>query len=420
MARKLLEIAKSILIVLLVLAIVVLTLLALPAKTITSTPWLAAILRPVAPLFGLSQSELTYTGEPVGTEIHGAAQPVAISVCNEAGRMSAQYDFAALDTLYEQLGGYLAQALDSAQAAEPVSRQTLTDALSGSSIAFCYPAATRPAVAAAWLNASAPDLPESQWFVLSAEDGAVYLYLSGTACARSRTGLPAAQLESAVDIYQPDGSFFAFENASYARAAALSLVCPSAQPADAVTVNPCEARFVSALASSLGFNPYGDAKYVDPSGTTSFTETTHALSVTAGGRIQLQVFEPMERFTAASDSLEGRIETARELLAAISGSALGEARLYLTAAQEQDGQTVCEFSYYLAGVRVSAIEPARVTFTGSRVTQVSLTLRTCQLTAERPALLPPAQAAAILRAGQLLTLRYVEQSEGVLTPAWKG
>ena len=71
-------------------------------------------------------------------------------------------------------------------------------------------------------------------------------------------------------------------------------------------------------------------------------------------------------------------------------------------------------------MRVSAIEPARVTFTGSRVTQVSLTLRTCQLTAERPALLPPAQAAAILRAGQLLTLRYVEQSEGVLTPAWKG
>ena len=90
MARKILEIFKDILIVLLALAIVVLTLLALPAKTITSTPWLAAVLRPVAPLFGLSQSELAYTGEAVRSEVHGAAQPIAITVRNDAGRMSAQ------------------------------------------------------------------------------------------------------------------------------------------------------------------------------------------------------------------------------------------------------------------------------------------------------------------------------------------
>ena len=66
MARKILEIFKDVLIVVLALAIVVLTLLALPARTITSTPWLAAILRPVAPLFGLSQSELTYSGDMKG------------------------------------------------------------------------------------------------------------------------------------------------------------------------------------------------------------------------------------------------------------------------------------------------------------------------------------------------------------------
>ena len=75
MARKILEIFKDVLIVVLALAIVVLTLLALPVRTITSTPWLAAILRPVAPLFGLSQSELTYSGDVVADEVHGAAQP---------------------------------------------------------------------------------------------------------------------------------------------------------------------------------------------------------------------------------------------------------------------------------------------------------------------------------------------------------
>ena len=420
MARKILEIFKDILIVLLALAIVVLTLLALPAKTITSTPWLAAVLRPVAPLFGLSQSELAYTGEAVRSEVHGAAQPIAITVRNDAGRMSAQYDFAALDTAFEQLGSALAQALDSAQAGITVSAQAVLSALSGPGVAFCFPERLAPSAVAVWLNASAPVLPDAQWFILAVEDGAVALYLAGGETYRCQTSLSAAALESTIAEYQPDGSFFAFETAGYDRAAPLSLVLPNAAPPEAVAANPCEARFVSALASSLGFNPYGDAKYVDPAGTTSFTETTHALSVTAAGEVTLQILEPLERFQSAVDSVESRIEAARGLLSTIAGSALGDARLYLTAVAEEDGQTVCEFQYFLSGIPVSAIAPARVTFDGSQITEAQVMLRTLQLTAQPAALLPSAQAAAILDKGQALTLRYVEQSEGVLTAAWKG
>ena len=342
MARKILEIFKDVLIVVLALAIVVLTLLALPARTITSTPWLAAILRPVAPLFGLSQSELTYTGDVVADEVHGAAQPIAITVQNTAGRMSAQYDFAALDNAFEQLGGYLAQALDSAQGGRAVSQRELLAAFAGRGAAFCYPSALSPALAAAWLNADAPELPNAQWFLLAVEDGGVALYLAGTEGYRCETSVSAAVLEAALDGYQPDGSFFAFEDESgaYKQAAALSLITPQAALVDAVAANPCEARFVSSLASSLGFNPYGDAKYIDPAGTTSFTETTHALSVTAGGRVSLQVSEPLERFQSAADTRESRVEAARELLSTVANGTLGEARLYLTDVSEQDGQTV--------------------------------------------------------------------------------
>ena len=396
MARKILEIFKDVLIVVLALAIVVLTLLALPARTITSTPWLAAILRPVAPLFGLSQSELTYSGDVVADEVHGAAQPIAITVQNTAGRMSAQYDFAALDNAFEQLGGYLAQALDSAQGGHAVSQRELLAAFA--------------------------ELPNAQWFLLAVEDGGVALYLAGTECYRCETAVSAAALEAALDSYQPDGSFFAFEDSSgaYKQAAALSLITPQTALVDAIAANPCEARFVASLASSLGFNPYGDAKYIDPAGTTSFTETTHALSVTAGGRVSFQVSEPLERFQSAADSRESRVEAARELLSTISGGTLGEARLYLTDVSEQDGQTVCTFAYFLNGVYVSAIEPAAVTFEGTRITSASIVLRTLQPTAQPAALLPPAQAAAILRGGQPLALRYVERGEGDLTAAWKG
>ena len=386
MARKILEIFKDVLIVVLALAIVVLTLLALPARTITSTPWLAAILRPVAPLFGLSQSELTYSGDVVADEVHGAAQPIAITVQNTAGRMSAQYDFAALDNAFEQLGGYLAQALDSAQGGRAVSQRELLAAFAEQGAAFCYPSALNPSLAAAWLNVDAPELPDAQWFLLAVEDGGVALYLAGTECYRCETAVSAAALEAALDSYQPDGSFFAFEDSSgaYKQAAALSLITPQTALVDAIAANPCEARFVASLASSLGFNPYGDAKYIDPAGTTSFTETTH------------------------------------ELLSTISGGTLGEARLYLTDVSEQDGQTVCTFAYFLNGVYVSAIEPAAVTFEGTRITSASIVLRTLQPTAQPAALLPPAQAAAILRGGQPLALRYVERGEGDLTAAWKG
>ena len=420
MGKKILEIFKDILIAALALAIVVLTLLALPAKTITSTPWLAAILRPVAPLFGLSQSELTYTGEVIADELHGAAQPIAISIRNDAGRMSAQYDFVSLDSAFEQFGGLLAQALDGAQSGSLVTDRTLQLALGGKSIAFCYPAELPPSAVAAWLNASAPELPAAQWFVLAVEDGAVALYLSGAEVYRCQTTLSAAALESAISDLQPDGSFFAFEDQNYSRAAALSLVTPGAVLPDALASNPCEARFISSLASALGFNPYGDAKYVDPAGSTSFTETTHALSVTAAGRVSLQVFEPMERFQSASDSTESRIEAARELLADISGSSLGEARLYLTAVSTDGAQTVCTFAYFLNGVRVSSIEPAAVTFEGTRITAASILLRMVQPTAEHASLLPAAQAAAILRYGQPLALRYVEHGEDSLTAAWMG
>ena len=422
MARKILEIFKDVLIVVLALAIVVLTLLALPVRTITSTPWLAAILRPVAPLFGLSQSELTYSGDVVADEVHGAAQPIAITVQNTAGRMSAQYDFAALDNAFEQLGGYLAQALDSAQGGRAVSQRELLAAFAEQGAAFCYPSALNPSLAAAWLNVDAPELPDAQWFLLAVEDGGVSLYLAGTESYRCETAVSAAALEAALDSYQPDGSFFAFEDSSgaYKQAAALSLITPQTALVDAIAANPCEVRFVASLASSLGFNPYGDAKYIDPAGTTSFTETTHALSVTAGGRVSFQVSEPLERFQSAADSRESRVEAARELLSTISGGTLGEARLYLTDVSEQDGQTVCTFAYFLNGVYVSAIEPAAVTFEGTRITSASIVLRTLQPTAQPAALLPPAQAAAILRGGQPLALRYVERGEGDLTAAWKG
>ena len=48
------ERAKNVLIALLAVILLALTVLALPFKTVTDTPWLAALVRPFASLMGLS------------------------------------------------------------------------------------------------------------------------------------------------------------------------------------------------------------------------------------------------------------------------------------------------------------------------------------------------------------------------------
>ena len=128
--RRLLEIGKEILIVFLVLVNVTLAIMCLPTKTLTQTKWLASALRPFAGLFGLNEAELTYTAPATGSAFIGAAQPIAVTLSTEAGRQSAQYDFAALDTLYGQYGGLLAQALESAETPQARPRRSLL--LSGS------------------------------------------------------------------------------------------------------------------------------------------------------------------------------------------------------------------------------------------------------------------------------------------------
>ena len=120
--RKWLERAKSLLIAVLALTGLALTVLALPAKTVTDTPWLAALVRPFASVMGLTQGELTATPMADAASVTGAAQPGAVSVRNPAGRTSFQFDTAALDTAFEQFGAALGQALEAAAPARPPAR----------------------------------------------------------------------------------------------------------------------------------------------------------------------------------------------------------------------------------------------------------------------------------------------------------
>lgn len=423
MKRKLIEALKDVLIVLLVLVNLMLAVMCLPKKTLTETKWLASALRPFAGLFGLNEAALTYTAPPAEAAITGAAQPIAITLSTEAGRQSAQYDFSALDTLYSQYGSLLAQALESAAAPEACTRQALLAALAGPGAAFCFPGEVSPAVVGAWLSAGAPEAADAQWYVLALEDGAVTLYLGGAQTKKAATGLDADVLAAQLAGSVPDGSFFAFEAAdeAYASLDALSLVTAADTPVyPGLSANPCDARFISALATQIGINPYGDARYVDNDGTTSFTETGLTLRVSAQGRITLQLSQPDERFQSASESASERIEAARRLVTSMTGGSYGDARVYLQGYEQSGDKAVCTFGYYLAGVEVAPQQGGiEVRFSGTQITFASILCRTYSLQTQPAALLPAAQAAAAMPDGSALRLLYAEDAAGELQIGWR-
>ena len=421
--KKWLELGKDVLIVLLALTVVVLTILALPAKTVTDTPWLAAIVRPFASVMGLSQAELTYTPLADAGSVTGAAQPIYISVRNPAGRTSFQADFDALDSAFEQFGAALGQALETAQEPQYASAAALHAALGKTSVAFCYPGELSSALVASWLNAATTVAEHAKWFVLSAEDTAASLYLVSDKTYVCQTQLEAESLEQLLQSCTPDGSFFAFEDTTgrYSGIAPMSLLpAQTPQLLAAETANPCDARFSDALAAQLGFNPYGDARYADDAGNITYTETGYALSVSAQGLLRLKSEAQVSRFQAASTQQADLVECARALLASMASGALADARLYLTDVRQDGTQTVCTFDYFLNALPVTLTDghAAEVRFSGTSILLAQLKLKSYTLGTQTLAVLPAAQAASIVQSGRELRLVYSDSSSGV-TAGWQ-
>ena len=418
MAHRIKELFKDVLILLLVAAIIVLSLLALPSRTLTETPWLAAALKPVASFFGISRSELTAL-QPEQSDT-AAALPLAVSVRNETGRCSFQYDFAALDAAYESLGGLLAQALDTAQAPQPSGRTALYSALSAESAAFRYPCMIDCGVLAAWLGVQTEAAGvRADFCILDAAGNTVRLYLCGDDVFVCDTRLSAQSFRGVLAAYRPDGSFFAFESQddAFRRIDGCSLLSAETPALPKVSAqNPFDSRLTTALAAELGFNPYGDSTYFDDHGNAFFSETNVSLQIRSDGQLLLENSDNT-RFDARSDAPADRIEAARVLLSQILSHLSTDARIYLTDASD-DG--VYCFDYTLSGTPVLQPEGSAVTvsFSGKHIRSLKILLRGYLLQNEPIPLLPAQQAAIIADTEGLLCVCYAESFAQQLTAGW--
>lgn len=415
--HRLRELIKDVLILILTLAIVVLALFALPTKTLTETPWLAAVLQPFAGFFGVSRAELAKAQtDQTGT---AAAMPIAVSVKNEAGRCSSQYDFSALDSRYELLGGQLAKALSAVTQTESANEAELQQAVSHNGVVFRYAAALPVQILAQWLGCETTLSCRADFFVLCESGDTLRLYLSGDELLRCETAAPSQGLSELIGAAVPDGSFFAFEQEEYRKLDPFSLLsadAPQLRPAKAQ--NPCDSRFSGALASSLGFNPYGDTSYTDNAGNVYFSETNCLLKIENDGFLQLDNSDAA-RFSAESADAASQIEAARALVQKVYTPVGGDARLYLSGFEQTADGAVCRFDYVLGGTPVSCGESAAVvTLRGKTVVSMQMQLRKYTLQNETLPLLPPKQAAVISKSGAALRLGYADTGAAELSAGW--
>ncbi len=403
MKQTWLEAAKTLLIVLLVISLLFLFAASIPTDVVRSTPWLSAVLKPFGPLLGLPSAELAYVGET--QSVQTAAQPLRISIQNSSGRYTAQWDFSALDTAYETLGGLLGQALDTADTFTDVRSFQLTQALSKPSVSFDYGFELPASLVTSWLDAENLLSESASMYILVLEQNAVNLYLSGDTYRKAPTQVNPEEFSALLEQFQPDGSRFAFEANSHL--APLSIL-PAAVPrlVGATTESLAGVRYVDALANNLGFNPYDAGRYTDSSGVTHFSESGGSLQIGADGTIRFAA--STARITAPGSSTETLVETARSLLNLAVDTSGTSARLYLSDFSREDDVTTCTFDYVLRGVPVRwSDEPAaKVVFHGQTVTQLTLKAVTFTFNDQLQHLLPPTQTAAIVPKDGSLNLQY--------------
>lgn len=414
--RRFTEFLKNLVILLLLGCLILLAAASVPTETIRSSPWLSGLLQPVAPLLGLPQAELTYV--EAALPVLDAAQPVMISVRNSLGRTTAQWDFQALDDTFDDLGGTLGQALDTAGEFSEVTQKELENALSGVSVYFSYGVTLPADLLASWLDASVTaDAPDANACVLSLEADLVRLYLVGDRICAAATGVQPNVFSHMLELYKPDGSQFAFE-------AGLALSPLSLLPSDSSKLygadisSPADSRYTEQLATNFGFNPYDDTGFTDAAGITYFSEANCALQLSEDGRLSL-TSTAADRFQASGSSPEALVEEARRLVELAAGAVIGDARLYLTAIRQEGERTVCTFDYFYAGIPVElgSGHAATVAFLGSSMIQMDLQLLSFTTTVPQLYLLPAAQAAAIIPDGASLTARYYA-ANAALTVEW--
>ena len=383
-------------------------------------------------------------GTDTTSQLLAASLPSRIAIVNGSGRRGVQYDATAVSETYAQVGGLLAEALDTAGTPAPMEEELWREALQRPGCYFEFWDSVPLDALGAWMNsgkvnetltASARRLllwegetGETVLSYINAEDGLYYTCRTGE--------ILQDRLSDALASFLPNGATFAFEQGeAYDAIDPYTMVLttlPSLPLVNATAVIQEEAEILSFL-KTMGFNAHSMAHYtvenetvykqgsdtirIENNGTVQYTSTTESRDWATF---------PVEHGDSILTRIEA-IEAARSLAAKAFESYLGEgAALYLSCVEQmEDGAYRICFGCSVGGVPVllsGGEYTAEFEIANDYVKSFSLKLRNYSSTGTYGALLPEKQAIAALEAmeqegGELMAC-YIDSGQNLLQASW--
>lgn len=394
-----------------------------------------------SPLYGWTGKFITAAPADQGERVSfsAAVRPARMAVTNSAGRCGAQYDAAAVDTLFEQTGTLLGEALGSAGAARPVSEDRWRQALGEEGIYFDFAAAVPLSALSGWLREGERNellSGDARRLVLApGEDGAVWLYYQdgweeSDFYGRATALQAQAHLSPVTAAFVPNGAKFAFEDTRLRACGSYTLVTNGPDRTavyEAASPLAAGGEALNATLSALSFSSALMASYDADEGTI-YRRGEDFLLLAPNGSLTYHggdgTLYPVAREGGAA-TLAEMIEATRKLAAAVLEPLCGEARVYLSAARQEGEETRITYSYSLNGAAVWTGEDgwcAQFLLKDGAVTGFTLCPRSYTALAEETPLLPVVQAAAAMEAedaaGGELMLLYRDTGEREVRGGW--
>ncbi len=428
MKRRVREALKSVLIVLLLLALLPMTYLTwfydARLREVTGLSFLDDVARDL----GLSAPEPPSIHFVPTRQYKEAAFPVRLVLTNGGRHWGSQYDAALTGSVYERAVKLpLGEALGSAADIVPQPPDAWHEALQSDGLYLEYADALPLPALAMWMSAGPPALPEAsvRRLALVRQNGAMWLYFvdeRDRRVYRCETAAPA-QVFQPSDLPGLTACTFGWETEEYAQTPYTLLFASPPRPFE-VAMAPAwlVGQEVEDFLRELGINPDTNARFTSADGIT-YMDDLRTCRFSTDGLIRYR--NPGAADNVSANHPFDEIELARSLLATLT-PILGRARLSLSAVEKTfDGKGyVLTFAYLFDDIEVrreGGGPPVKLVFSRGVLTDASIQVCSFRQGDAVADLLPVSLAYLLTKdrhEGEFdLNLVY-EERDGLLSPGW--
>ena len=369
-------------------------------------------------LFAPPDTALSDSAAPAET----AALPLRFAAVGDYAAYGAP-GMTTADEAFSAPGSLLREALGSADGRQAVESSALLDALGGTALYYDFLSPLPASLLGRHLDCGTPAGMESlRRALLCVQEGAVTLYTSdGQQSFRYRTKVSVPDLTEQVNRCELPAVRFAAQLSQAEGLDPWSLL-PAEEDFDPPLLSAATCSAESALWSLLGFNPRTNNYYLESDGTQVILEGDSTLRLRPGGVIRYEgsgLSLSDQPFSDAGEAAEAAGCFLSSLLQSC-GSSAGLTLRQVSAGE--DGWTV-DFDYHIGGYPIRRGDGSRMatlTFRGTEVRSLELTLRRFTAGEEGSSLLPLTQALAIARryAGAEVCIGYLDGGGETLSAGW--